>query len=201
MPDQKPTTTSQKLRASYADLARSGTTVTVRALRDHAGVSTQAASDWLKGHRADPADPEVPLTVLQALAAPLWSAALAEARSSTAEAVDDEVMQRIAAETTLLEQVEHEASRADTADATIAELTTELTNLKAQLAEAQAQAEAALRDRDDAVRRAEAADRAAETARVTAADATATARTLREILNDLTSKQATPETPASSDTP
>ncbi|WP_299487272.1 hypothetical protein [uncultured Gordonia sp.] len=136
----------------------------VRALRERAGVSTDAAAAWLKNNApATNAAPEVPEDQLAALLTPLWAAAVAAAGEDTSEAH--------AAEITALTEAEAQAvARADEAEQRVAELEQRIAELETDHAARVAELEAA-------VAQAESRIAAAEQAAATAQASVDTART------------------------
>ncbi len=186
----KPTTTASATAAALADafaeLTVEGAPVTVRALRERARVSTDSAAAWLRTNRPARDVPDMPADALASVLDPLWSAAVSAARDEAAETAATERAALIAAEADALAEAQTAVTRAETAEAQLAELRRDVQTLTDRLAAAEAS-----RDQHEAA--AAAAGAAAEAARVhdhaedlRAADATATARTLRDILDTYT---------------
>lgn len=174
-----------QLLAAYGQLVAGGQRVTVRALRSVAGVSTRAATDWLRELR--PASEDPPLPDLADALAPLWSAAVQAARARLEEAYSIERDGLIEAESEAADEADETAFRLSVAESELAVLRTQLTEAteQAEAAEAErARVEAAAQERIDQAEaeRAEAAQ-AMHAAQVEAADARATARTLREVID------------------
>ncbi len=177
--------TASALADAFAGLTVEGAPVTVRALRERARVSTDAAAAWLRTNRPARDVPEMPADALARVLDPLWSAAVSAARDEAAETAATERAALIAAEADALAEVQTAITRAETAEAQATELRRDLQALTTRLAAAEA-------DRDQHAAAAAAAAAAAETARsqahtaeLRAADATATARTLRDILDTI----------------
>ncbi len=163
-----------------------GKPVTVRALRERAKVSTDAASGWLRANRPTRDVPPVPSEVLARVLEPLWSAAMTAARDEHAEADAAERAALIQAENDALTEVAATTSRAQSAEADVAQLRRELADLTTRLADVEA-----ARDEQAALvaagtQEAATARAAAHTAELAATEAQATARTLREILDRMT---------------
>lgn len=174
---------------AFATLTRDGRPVTVRALRDQARVSTEAAREWLAKNRPESDAPTPPSEMLTEALAPLWSTAIRLAREETAEASNSEREALTAAEAEALKAAEQATKRAEEAEDRVAALTAELEQTRNDLTAALSRAESA----DDAARAARdqaAAEIAVERDRARAAEqasaaATATANTLREIVDTL----------------
>lgn len=190
----KNTAATAALADAFAALTVEGKPVTVRALRERARVSTDAASEWLRANRPARDVTPVPADVLGRLLDPLWSAAVSAARDEQAEADAAERAELVAAEADALAEVAAVTTRAEEAEAGAAALRRELADLTARLTAAETA-------RDQQAAAAAAATAAAETARASAhaaelraAEAQATARTLREVLDTLrTATSANPE--------
>lgn len=175
---------------AYAGLTADGVAITVRALRERARVSTEAARLFLAANRPSREVTAAPNRLFDDLNATLWAAAVAAARDEDAEVRDAERAALVAAEADAHNRVDAvvvdrnaQGARADQAEADIAALRTQLDDLRDRLA-------AAEKARDTAVARTEAAQADAEQARqarhaaeLAAADAHATARTLRDIID------------------
>ncbi len=164
--------------------------MTVRALRERAKVSTDAASGWLRTNRPTRDVPPVPTEALERVLQPLWSAAVAAARDEHAEADTAERAALVQAETDALTEVAVAISRAEAAESEVAQLRREVADLTTRLADAEA-----ARDQQAALtaavtREAAEARAAAHTAELLATEAQATARTLREALDTVTTKNA-----------
>ncbi|KJR10288.1 hypothetical protein [Gordonia sihwensis] len=205
----KPPATA-RLAESYAALVAEGSDVTVRALRERARCTTEAARQWLQDNRPDPTAGEAPLDVLAAAFAPVWSAAVTAARADVADTHDRQLQAAATSEADALGQVEKltdelaaVSAEAEAATAQVQRLVDEgehrrieMDRLAGQLAELQARADASAADAerrlDSAEARADAADARARTAeerahaaQLKAQDAEATARTLRTVLETL----------------
>jgi len=163
-----------------------GKPVTVRALRERAGVSTDAAAGWLRTNRPTRDVPPVPTETLGRVLEPLWSAAVAAARDEQAEADATERAALVAAEADALTDLEAMTVRAEAADAELATMHRELAALSARLAEAEAARDEQVALVATANQDAATARTAAHAAEVAAADAQATARTLRDVLDRMT---------------
>ncbi|MBD0021074.1 hypothetical protein GII33_09035 [Gordonia pseudamarae] len=150
---------------AYAALtSENGRRPGVRALRERAGVSTNAAAAWLKTHApATVSAPEVPEDQLSSLLKPLWAAAVAAASEDTAEAHAAEVAALTEAET-------HALARADEAEARVAEL-------EQRIAELETEHAARVAELTSAVEQAESRIAAAEQAAATAQASVNAART------------------------
>lgn len=182
-------TAAASLADAFAALSVEGKPVTVRALRERARVSTDAASEWLRTNRPARDVSPVPAEVLVRVLDPLWSAAVVAARDEQAEADAGERAALVAAEADALTDLAAAITRAEAAEAQTAQLRRELADLSTRLGaieaardEQAALAAAATKDASDA-------RAAAHTAELLAAEAQATARTLREVL-DTVSKGA-----------
>ena len=81
----KSTAAASALADAFASLSVEGKPVTVRSLRERAGVSTDAAGEWLRTNRPARDVSPVPADVLARVLDPLWSAAVAAARDEHAE--------------------------------------------------------------------------------------------------------------------
>ncbi|GAB88147.1 DNA-binding protein [Gordonia rhizosphera] len=191
MPTRRDVTTAA-IADAFATLTREGRPVTVRALREEAGVGTDAAREWLAKNRPARDVPTVPTEVLAPVFAPLWSAAVAAARDENAESVAAEREALLTAEAAALQSAEQAIARADAADARITTLTAELEKLRTDLAasidRAQAAEAAAATARDTAAAEIAAERDRARTAEQTAAAAQATATTLREVVDTLNTR-------------
>jgi len=165
-----------------------GKPVTVRALRERAKVSTDAASAWLRDHRPSRDVPPVPSETLGRVLEPLWSAAVAAARDEQAEADATERAALVAAEADALTDLEAMTVRAETAEAELKGIRRELDDLSARLADAEAARDEQAALVANATQEAAAARVSAHAAALAAAEAQATARTLREILDTVTAK-------------
>lgn len=157
--------------------------MTVRALRERAKVSTDAASAWLRTNRPTRDVPPVPSDVLARVLDPLWSAAVTAARDEQAEADATERAALVQAEADALTELAAATSRADAAEAEMAQLRREVADLTTRLAEAEAAREQQVAIAAAAAREAIEAREAAHKAELSATEAQATARTLREILD------------------
>ncbi|MDQ1305187.1 MAG: hypothetical protein QG671_1018 [Actinomycetota bacterium] len=182
------TTTAAALADAFAALSVEGQAVTVRALRERAKVSTDAASAWLRTNRPTRDIPPVPADALERVLLPLWSAAVAAARDEHAEADTAERAALIQAETDALTELAAATSRAEDAEDEVAQLRREVANLTARLDAAEAAREQQAGLAAAATREAIEAREAAHKAELAAAEAQATARTLREILDTVTAK-------------
>jgi len=177
------TAATSALADAFAALSVEGKPVTVRALRERARVSTDAASEWLRTNRPTRDVSPVPTDVLARVLDPLWSAAVAAARDEHAENDAVERAALLQAEADALADLAAATSRAEAAEAQTTQLRRELADLTTRLAATEAA-------RDEQTARAAAATKDAADARGTAhaaellaAEAQATARTLREILD------------------
>lgn len=132
--------TSQALADAYAELLREGKPVTVRALRDSAGVGTNAAAEWLRETKPDKAAPPFPIDQLKNGLDGFWGLAIRAARDEVATEHNEALHAARDGETEALSQVEGAATR-------IAELEAELvesqTAHSTAIAELQAQLDAA----------------------------------------------------------
>ncbi len=196
----KNTAATAALADAFAALTVEGKPVTVRALRERARVSTDAASEWLRANRPARDVTPVPADVLGRLLDPLWSAAVSAARDEQAEAGAAERAELVAAEADALAEVAAVTTRAEEAEADAAALRRELAALADRLAAAEAARDEQAARAAAAVKDADAARVAAHAAELLAAEAQATARTLREVL-DTMRRVSPPETPASATSP
>lgn len=160
--------------------------MTVRALRERAKVSTDAAAEWLRTNRPARDVPPVPTEALERVLQPLWSAAVAAARDEHAEADTAERAGLIQAETDALTELAAATSRAEATEAEVAELRREVADLRTRFAEVEADSEQQAGLAAAATREAIDAREAAHKAELSATEAQATARTLREILDRMT---------------
>ena len=186
----KNTAATSALADAFAALSMEGKPVTVRALRERARVSTDAASEWLRTNRPTRDVSPVPTDVLARVLDPLWSAAVAAARDEQAEADAAERAALVQAEADALTDLAAATSRAEAAEAETARLRREIADLTTRLVttEAARDEQAALvaaATQDAATARA-----ATHAAELIAAEAQATARTLREALDTITTKNA-----------
>ncbi len=182
----KSTTTAAALAEAFAALSVEGKPVTVRALRERAKVSTDAASAWLRTNRPTRDVPPVPTDALERVLEPLWSAAVAAARDEHAEADTAERAALVQAESDALTELAAVTSRAEASDAEVAQLHREVADLTNRLAAAEAARDQQAGLAAAATREAAEAREAAHKAELSAAEAQATARTLREILDRMT---------------
>lgn len=189
----KSTAAASALAEAFAALSVEGKPVTVRSLRERAGVSTDAAGEWLRTNRPARDVSPVPADVLVRVLDPLWSAAVAAARDEQAETAAAERAALVQAETDALAELAAAITRAEAAEADAAQLRRELTDLETRRAAAEtardehaALAAAATKDAADA-------RASAHSAELLAAEAQATARTLREVL-DTVSKNTKDDT-------
>lgn len=174
----KNTAAASSLADAFAALSVEGKPVTVRALRERARVSTDAASEWLRTNRPTRYVPPAPADVLARVLEPLWSAAVAVARDEQAEAGAADRDALVQAEAAALTELAGALSRADSAEAENTRLLRELAAAESEKDELAARAAAAVKEAADA-------RAAAHTAELLAAEAQATARTLREVLDTL----------------
>ncbi len=175
---------------AFAALSVEGKPVTVRALRERARVSTDAASEWLRTNRPTRDVPAVPSDVLARVLDPLWSAAVTAARDEQAEADATDRAALVQAETDALTELAAATSRAGAAEAEVAQLRRELADLTTRLAAAEAARDEQAALASTATPEAAAARTAAHTAELLATEAPATARTLREALDTITTNNA-----------
>ena len=162
-------TTTAALADAFAALSVEGKAVTVRALREHAKISTNTTSAWLRANRPSRDVPPVPADALERVLEPLWSAAMTAARDEHAESDATERAALIQAETDALAELAAATSRAEDAEDEVSQLRREVANLTARLDAAEAA-------RDQQVKIAAAANS-------DAIDARATARTLRDVID------------------
>ena len=192
----KSTTAAAALANAFAALSVEGQAVTVRALRERAKVSTDAASAWLRTNRPTRDVPPVPADALERVLQPLWSAAVAAARDEHAEFDATERATLIQAETDALTEVATAISRAEAAEAEVAQLRREVADLTTRLADAEAARDGQAALVAAATQDAATARAAAHAAELIAAEAQATARTLRQALDTITTnsknRRATP---------
>lgn len=184
----KSTAAASALADAFAALSVEGKPVTVRSLRERAGVSTDAAGEWLRTNRPARDVSPVPADALARVLDPLWSAAVAAARDEHAEADAAERAALVQAEADALAELAAAITRAEAAEAETAQLRRELADLDTRRAAAEASRDeqaalAAAATKDAADARA-----AAHTAELLAAEAQATARTLREVLDTVRTK-------------
>ena len=184
------TTTAAALADAFAALSVEGQAVTVRALRERAKVSTDAASAWLRANRPTRDVPPVPTDALERVLLPLWSAAVAAARDEHAEADTAERAALVQAETDALTEVAVAISRAEAAEAEVAQLRREVADLTTRLADADAARDQQAALAAAATRDATEAREAAHKAELSATEAQATARTLLEILDSRNHKHS-----------
>lgn len=179
------TAATSALADAFAALSVEGKPVTVRALRERARVSTDAASEWLRTNRPTRDVSPVPSDVLARVLDPLWSAAVAAARDEQAEADAAERAALVQAEAEALADLATATSRAEAAEAETAQLRRELADLSTRLAAAEAARDEQTALAAAATKDATAARAAAHAAELLAAEAQATARTLREVLDTM----------------
>ncbi len=181
----KNTAAASALADAFAALSVEGKPATVRALRERARVSTDAASQWLRTNRPTRDVPPVPADVLARVLDPLWSAAVAAARDEQAEADAAERAALVTAEADALTDLATATSQAEAAQAQTTQLRRELADLSTRLSATEAardeQAALAAAATKDAIQ----ARAATHTAELLAAEAQATSRTLREILDTM----------------
>lgn len=182
----KSPSTAAALADAFAALAVEGRPVTVRALRERAKVSTDAASAWLRANRPTLDVPPVPADALERVLQPLWSAAVAAARDEQAEADATERAALVQAEADALTDLEAMTVRAEAAEAELKGIRRKLDDLSARLADAEAARDEQAALAAAATQDATAARATAHAAELAAAEARATARTLREILDRMT---------------
>lgn len=179
------TAATSALADAFAALSVEGKPVTVRALRERARVSTDAASQWLRTNRPTRDVSPVPTDVLARVLDPLWSAAVAAARDEQAETDAAERAALVQAEAEALADLAAATTRAEAAEAQTAQLRRELADLSTRLAAAEAARDEQSALAAAATKDATAARAAAHTAELLAAEAQATARTLREVLDTM----------------
>jgi uncharacterized membrane protein YqiK len=179
------TAATSALADAFAALSVEGKPVTVRALRERARVSTDAASQWLRTNRPTRDVSPVPTDVLARVLDPLWSAAVAAARDEQAEADAAERAALVTAEADALADLAAATSRAEAAEAQTAQLRRELADLSTRLAAAEAARDEQTALAAAATKDATAARTATHAAELLAAEAQATARTLREVLDTM----------------
>ena len=175
------------LADAFAALSVEGQAVTVRALRERAKVSTDAASAWLRTNRPTRDVPPVPTDALERVLLPLWSAAVAAARDEHAEADTAERAALVQAESDALTELAAVTSRAEASDAEVAQLHREVADLTNRLAQVEADREQQAGLAAAATREAIEAREAAHKAELSATEAQAISRTLREVLDSVTS--------------
>ena len=158
----------------------------MRALRERARVSTDAASEWLRTNRPTRDVPAIPGEVLARVLDPLWSAAVTAARDEQAEADATDRAALVQAETDALNELTATTSRAEAAEADAAQLRRELADLTTRLADAEAALDEQAALAATATHEAATTRAAAHTAELRATEAQATARTLREVLDTIT---------------
>lgn len=178
MPPKKSTTAAAALADAFASLSVEGKPVTVRTLRERAGVSTDAAAEWLRTNRPARDVSPPPADVLIRVLEPLWSAAVAVARDEQAEATAADRDALVQAEAEALTELSASAARVEALEAEVGQLRRNLTTTEAARDQQAALAAAAAKDAGDA-------RQAAHTAELAAAEAQATARTLREVIDTL----------------
>lgn len=175
------------LLAAYTEhLAETGRRPSIRALRERAKTSTDAAADWLRHHAPERRPPEIPAEQLSPVLAPLWAAAVDAAiqalqdehEASLAAHVESEQQALAAAERDAV-HAQQQADRASAAEKQAEQLAAEITIAKDEAAGARTQAREAELLATAESARAQAAIHAAEQV---AAVAQAEARTLREAL-------------------
>ena len=181
----KKTTSASALADAFAALSVEGRPVTVRALRERAGVSTDAAAEWLRTNRPARDVSPAPTDVLTRVLEPLWSAAVAVARDEQAEAVAADRDALVQAEAEALTALAGATSRIGDLEAEVAQVRRELAAVEAARDETAARAAAAMKDAEDS-------RAAAHAAELAAVEAQATARTLREVLDSLRRSTAAP---------
>lgn len=171
------------LADAFAALSVEGRPVTVRALRERARVSTDAASEWLRTNRPARDVSPVPTETLARVLDPLWSAAVAAARDEQAEADAAERAVLVQAEADALAELAAATVRAEAAEDDAAQLRRELADLTTRLAATEAARDDQTALASAATKEATDARAAAHAAELLAAEAQATARTLREVLD------------------
>ncbi len=185
MSPSKTTNNASALADAFAALSVEGKPITVRTLRERAGVSTDTAAGWLRANRPARDVSPPPADVLTRVLDPLWSAAVAVARDEHAEAAAAERDVLVQAEAEALAELSAAVSRAETAEAENAQLQRDLAAAEADRDVLAARAAAAAKDAEDS-------RAAAHAAELAAAEAQATARTLREVIDSLRRRDATP---------
>ncbi len=180
-------TTGPQIAAAFAELTKKGSPITVRSLRESAGVSTAAAAAWLRENRPAMEAPEIPLDEMRGVLSAFWALAVNTARDEVAQEHTEQFGTLVAAEAKALEL----AATVETANA---ELEAKVAQLQAevQAADERAASEKARSDAElSGLQRAAAAaiaraDRETETARAAEARASraeATAETLQRIVD------------------
>lgn len=130
MPAKK-TPAAAALADAFASLSVEGKPVAVRTLRERAGVSTDAAAEWLRTNRPARDVSPPPADVLTRVLEPLWSAAVAVARDEQAEAGATERAALVQAEADALAELAAQIERAAAAEADSLQLRRELSDLDA----------------------------------------------------------------------
>ena len=185
MPAKKTPATAAALADAFASLSVEGKPVTVRTLRERAGVSTDAAAEWLRTNRPARDVSPPPADVLTRVLEPLWSAAVAVARDEQAEVGATERAALVQAEADALAELAAQIERAAAAEADSLQLRRELSDLDACRSAAETVRDEQAAVAVAAVKDAAAARAAQHAAELLAAEAQATARTLREVLDTL----------------
>ena len=189
MPAKKTPATAAALADAFASLSVEGKPVTVRTLRERAGVSTDAAAEWLRTNRPARDVSPPPADVLTRVLEPLWSAAVAVARDEqaggSAEVGATERAALVQAEADALAELAAQIERAAAAEADSLQLRRELSDLDACRSAAETVRDEQAAVAVAAVKDAAAARVAQHAAELLAAEAQATARTLREVLDTL----------------
>lgn len=174
------------LSAYTAHLKEHGRRPSIRALRERARVSTDAAATWLKTHAPGRRPPEIPAENLTPVLAPLWAAAVdaavqilqVEHQTALSAHVESE-RQALADAERATAQVEQLADRATAAESRAEALAREIATAQQEAQRAHAQAHEAGQAAAETRESAQAAIHDAEQA---AAVARAEAATLREAL-------------------
>lgn len=171
------------LAAAYAKLLAAGRPVTVRGLREAAGVATDAAAAWLRQNAPAPETPAVPTEALAPALSTVWAAAWTQARDAVAEdqaatlhaAREAEARALADAETAQKAQAGAEA-RATEAEAALTERDHTIAALRQELSVAQQELVELRRDLRDAERAQASAEATAVTLRDTLAGFQSAAR-------------------------
>lgn len=174
------------LAAYTAHLAEHGRRPGVRALRERARVSTDAAASWLKKHAPERRAPEIPAERLAPVLAPLWAAAVEAATQILEEDHQATLATHIESEQQALQETERATTHAQQQAARAAEAASRAEALAREIDTSQQEAHRARQQAHEAERAAaesrERAQQAIYQAEQAAAVARAEAAALREAL-------------------
>lgn len=178
---------SPQIAAAFAKLVKAGNPVTVRSLRETAGVSTSAAADWLRENRPVADAPEIPLDEMRVALSGFWALAISTARDEVVQVHTEQLEQIITSEAQALELLAAAETLNTDLEAQVAKLQADLQaseeHATSEKARADAELAAARMTASEALSRADRETAIARAAEARASRAEATAETLQRIVD------------------